>query len=93
MVPPPTCAVARKNIPSNANAIPTDEITKYFHTASSERRSCRWKMSGATARVVASSPTQSSPIWWLRTTSDAADRKASRQLTNRRPPRGFSTRR
>ena len=94
--PAPTaadCAAASRNVPSSASAMPTDDSMRYFHTASSERRSCRWKISGATARVVPSSPIHNRAKWWLTATSDAAARKASRQLTNARPPRGLSWRR
>ena len=62
---PEVCAAARKKVPSSASAMPTEESTRYFQTASSERRSCRWNTSGASARVVASMPTQTSARWWL----------------------------
>jgi hypothetical protein len=35
--PPSTWEVARKKVPSSASAIPTEQTSRYFHTASSER--------------------------------------------------------
>ena len=81
-----------EGVRQNILAIATDEITRYFHTASSDRRSLRWKMSGATERVVDSIPTQSSPTWCETATRVAEARNASRQETNARPPRGSSRR-
>ncbi len=80
-------------MPNRASAIPTEDSTRYFHTASSDRRSCRWYTSGASASVVVSIPTQTSARWWLIATSVAAARNARRQLTKTRPPRGVSVRR
>jgi hypothetical protein len=55
-----------------------------------DRRSWRWKMSGATASVVASMPTQSRARCWLSATIVAAPRNASKPVTKTRPPRALS---
>ncbi len=59
--------------------MPTEQISRYFQVASSDRW-CRWKkISGALASVVASTATHSMPRCWLTVTSVMVARKRSRQ--------------
>jgi len=64
--------------------MPTEQIRRYFQVASREL-TVRWKkISGALARVVASTATHSSPRWCERTTSDMVARKSSMQVMKTR---------
>ena len=77
---PSDCAeTAISMVPNSARPMPTEQISRYFHIASSER-SERWKqISGALTSVVASTATQSSPKLREVMTSVMVARNASMQ--------------
>ncbi len=60
---PPACRAARytKTVPRKASAIPTEQMTMYFHEASSEPRVRRNPTKNAVTMVVASTATHSTP--------------------------------